>query len=191
MMITREEFSYDNLPQELVENIIQLRSMKTNTVDQRKQYMKLYSSCYGNLRELGYPFDDINRSIITGCRINSSIPINKKNRIISMHGGCAICGLKIESLLTAHHVIPKSYGGHDNDDNLIPVCVTCHKILHILTGVKAVPNNIISHIKRNRLMHKFYKYTAHLDNSYFTKDMVSECQQQLELDDRCTVDYWL
>lgn len=169
-MIPREEFSYDNLPQEFVENIIQIRSMKTNTTDQRKQYMRLYSSCYSVLRELGYPFDDVNRSIITGFRMNRSIPINQKSRLISMHGGCAICGLKIESLLTAHHVIPKSYGGHDNDDNLIPVCVVCHKILHILTGVKAVPDNIMSHIKRNRLMHKFYKYTANLDDSYFTKD---------------------
>lgn len=124
--------------------------------------------------------------------MNRSIPINQKNRLISIHSGCVICGLNIEPLLTVHHVIPKSYGGNDNDDNLIPVCVVCHKILHIITGVKEIPESIINHLKRNRLTHNFYKYTAHIEGSYFTRENASsDCEVRTEMDARCTVDYWL
>jgi len=32
--------------------------------------------------------------------------------------------------LTVHHVVPLCFGGTDELDNLIPLCRTCHRIVH-------------------------------------------------------------
>ena len=43
--------------------------------------------------------------------------------------GCAICGWN-ESTCDIHHIIPKSKGGTNNNDNLIIVCPNCHRVIH-------------------------------------------------------------
>lgn len=44
---------------------------------------------------------------------------------------CAICGWN-ESTCDVHHIIPKSEGGNDENDNLILVCPNHHRILHTI-----------------------------------------------------------
>lgn len=41
------------------------------------------------------------------------------------HYKCCIC--ESYDFLEIHHIIPKKEGGTDNDDNLVPLCVSCHK----------------------------------------------------------------
>lgn len=43
--------------------------------------------------------------------------------------GCSICGWN-ESTCDIHHIIPKSKGGNNDNDNLIIVCPNCHRIIH-------------------------------------------------------------
>jgi len=41
------------------------------------------------------------------------------------HYKCCICGSF--EFLEIHHILPKKEGGTDEDDNLVPLCVCCHK----------------------------------------------------------------
>lgn len=50
-----------------------------------------------------------------------------KAAIDKTKGRCAICSKKTT---TIHHIIPKRYGGKDELDNLIPLCVDCHLKAH-------------------------------------------------------------
>ena len=43
--------------------------------------------------------------------------------------GCAICGWN-ESTNDIHHIVNRSHGGSDNNDNLIIVCPNHHRIIH-------------------------------------------------------------
>lgn len=38
----------------------------------------------------------------------------------------------LPNLLNAHHKVPKYYGGHDTDDNLVWLCPTTHVNVHAL-----------------------------------------------------------
>ena len=40
---------------------------------------------------------------------------------------CEICGY---GLVDSHHIIPKQFGGTDNDDNLVNLCPNHHRALH-------------------------------------------------------------
>ena len=42
---------------------------------------------------------------------------------------CKLCN-KESQYLEVHHIIPKSRGGLDNDNNLINICVVCHGLVH-------------------------------------------------------------
>ena len=42
---------------------------------------------------------------------------------------CQFCGTR--SNLQVHHIIYRSHGGPDDEDNLITVCVTCHEQIHL------------------------------------------------------------
>lgn len=33
-------------------------------------------------------------------------------------------------LAVIHHILPRQYGGTDNDENLIVLCTSCHRRLH-------------------------------------------------------------
>jgi len=57
---------------------------------------------------------------------------------------CKFCGVSNEQHkaeydreLSAHHIIPKSDGGSDTEDNLVTVCSSCHKTIEEIHG-KAV-----------------------------------------------------
>lgn len=44
------------------------------------------------------------------------------------HGhGCWLCGSRTWEL---HHILPRSQGGDDVTQNLMPVCQKCHSLLH-------------------------------------------------------------
>jgi 5-methylcytosine-specific restriction endonuclease McrA len=43
---------------------------------------------------------------------------------IQDEGKCRICPSRID--LDRHHLVPRSLGGDDVDENLIPLCHTCH-----------------------------------------------------------------
>jgi 5-methylcytosine-specific restriction endonuclease McrA len=42
---------------------------------------------------------------------------------------CQFCGTR--SNLQVHHIIYRSHGGHDSENNLITACVTCHEQIHL------------------------------------------------------------
>ena len=46
-----------------------------------------------------------------------------------MNDKCKICK-KESSSLEKHHILPKSLGGTDCEDNLISVCSSCHEKIH-------------------------------------------------------------
>jgi 5-methylcytosine-specific restriction endonuclease McrA len=41
---------------------------------------------------------------------------------------CQFCGHRQQ--LDIHHIIPRSRGGSDSEDNLITLCRTCHGVIH-------------------------------------------------------------
>jgi 5-methylcytosine-specific restriction endonuclease McrA len=42
---------------------------------------------------------------------------------------CQFCGAR--SNLQVHHIIYRSHGGPDAEDNLITLCATCHEVTHL------------------------------------------------------------
>jgi 5-methylcytosine-specific restriction endonuclease McrA len=42
---------------------------------------------------------------------------------------CQLCGAR--SNLQVHHIVYRSHGGPDSEDNLITACVTCHEQIHL------------------------------------------------------------
>lgn len=40
---------------------------------------------------------------------------------------CAFCG--DDRVIHEHHIIPRRFGGSDDDENLLPLCPTCHVIV--------------------------------------------------------------
>jgi len=60
------------------------------------------------------------------------LPKSTMIKVLKRHGcECAICGWN-ESTCDVHHIIPKSKGGSDENDNLILVCPNHHRILHTI-----------------------------------------------------------
>jgi 5-methylcytosine-specific restriction protein A len=48
-------------------------------------------------------------------------------RYLARHPFCRHCGA---TATVAHHIVRKRDGGRDSDDNLIPLCASCHSRLH-------------------------------------------------------------
>lgn len=42
---------------------------------------------------------------------------------------CRLCGRQ-DVEITSHHLVPKSQGGEDTDDNKAYLCVSCHRKVH-------------------------------------------------------------
>ena len=65
-------------------------------------------------------------------------------------GGCAICGIRDQRVLTIHHIDHKNKKPDDSYDNLIVLCHNCHTSYHQGKGLK------ISEIKKikKRLIQK-------------------------------------
>ena len=62
---------------------------------------------------------------------------------------CKLCNKESE-YLEAHHIIPKSRGGFDNDSNLIKICIDCHSLVHEV-GFKRGKGLISTAIKKKQL----------------------------------------
>lgn len=57
-----------------------------------------------------------------------SIGKAKRARIIAKHDGrCAICGAKPPKL-TLDHILPRSKGGTQEEENLQPACARCNRL---------------------------------------------------------------
>lgn len=46
--------------------------------------------------------------------------------------GCFVCGSNKEHALEEHHIIPERYGGNDENENIVTVCLNCHQALESL-----------------------------------------------------------
>ena len=46
-----------------------------------------------------------------------------RDKYIAMYPTCALCGARAEHV---HHIVPIRYGGTNEFDNLMPLCITCH-----------------------------------------------------------------
>jgi hypothetical protein len=62
---------------------------------------------------------------------------------------CKLCNIKT-NYLEAHHIIPKSRGGLNNDSNLIKICLDCHSKVHDVT-FKREKGVISTAIKKHKL----------------------------------------
>ena len=72
---------------------------------------------------------------------------------------CCVCGAYTDD--APHHRIPKSRGGDDSSDNMVPVCIQCHATFHDRMGAVTcqsemdtkrllVASNLDTLCKRNR-----------------------------------------
>ncbi len=61
---------------------------------------------------------------------------NKKLLATYSKMSCEACGSNNE--VHAHHIKTKGSGGDDVSDNLIPLCVTCHTLIHKIGNTKFV-----------------------------------------------------
>ncbi len=63
------------------------------------------------------------------------------------------CVLCLEPANHPHHVLPKSAGGEDTLDNIVPLCYSCHRFVHD-TGAQ----NHVERIKEKaETLRNFYK----------------------------------
>lgn len=42
---------------------------------------------------------------------------------------CVICGYDNEYTLQKHHIVPRRFGGSDDEDNLVSLCANCHEVI--------------------------------------------------------------
>ena len=42
---------------------------------------------------------------------------------------CKTCNEKVD-YLERHHIVPSSLGGHDEDYNIVKICINCHSKIH-------------------------------------------------------------
>jgi 5-methylcytosine-specific restriction endonuclease McrA len=58
---------------------------------------------------------------------------NLRQRVLRRDGWrCQSCGTM--SSLEVHHKRFRSHSGHDSEENLITLCVSCHEEMHVLGG---------------------------------------------------------
>ena len=61
----------------------------------------------------------------------TNFTILHKKELIAAHGNkCVKCGESDPNKIQWHHVIPRSLGGEDTIENIIPLCVKCHALEH-------------------------------------------------------------
>ena len=75
---------------------------------------------------------------------------------------CCLCRRTCEILIELHHIVPKSEGGTDDEDNAIPLCFDCHaKVGHYNDlaprGTKFKPEEL-----KKRREQVYEEYTRHL-----------------------------
>ena len=63
-----------------------------------------------------------------------AIPQTTADSILARCGRrCCVCRRFRPLLLQVHHIKERSYGGNDDDDNLIATCISCHANIHTQT----------------------------------------------------------
>jgi len=63
---------------------------------------------------------------------NQSISNRKRYYIFKQYGYiCQLCGRYSKGNLHLHHITPVSCGGSDEENNLIPLCNSCHRFVHM------------------------------------------------------------
>jgi len=45
---------------------------------------------------------------------------------------CQVCGHHFPKSMNCHHLIPRRYGGSDDDDNVVILCANCHTAIEQL-----------------------------------------------------------
>lgn len=61
----------------------------------------------------------------------TNFTIRHKKELIAAHGNnCIKCGESDPNKIQWHHVIPRSLGGEDSIENIIPLCINCHYAEH-------------------------------------------------------------
>lgn len=51
---------------------------------------------------------------------------------MSNENQCFICGDSRTHVLETHHIVPRRYGGSDEDENLVRLCASCHNAVERL-----------------------------------------------------------
>src|SRR5689334_6065332 len=50
--------------------------------------------------------------------------------LVACHRHCCLCHKQAGSRMQIHHIIPRSQGGDDSEENGIPLCLDCHAEVH-------------------------------------------------------------
>lgn len=58
-------------------------------------------------------------------------------KVYNRDNGLCGCGKWVEPGTPPHHIIPRSQGGEDIEDNLITICFDCHDQIHHRQGCPA------------------------------------------------------
>ena len=75
---------------------------------------------------------------------------------------CKTCGKDTDELYK-HHIIPIANGGKDKKENIIDICVDCHRIAHDLS-FKSSKGPIRNGIKKTKDAHDYF---CNLDDNFW------------------------
>lgn len=70
--------------------------------------------------------------------------------LVACHRHCCLCHKQAGSRMHVHHIVPRSEGGDDSEDNGIPLCLDCHAEVHsydpkMAMGRKIRPSELRRH----------------------------------------------
>lgn len=94
----------------------------------------------------------------------------QKNRV------CDVCGY--DKGIEVHHIKPRSLGGTDDEENLIPLCRRCHKLVHSL-GVSE-SEELISIRSKGIKQYLFLQWIKESQSKYGHKITVDMLQERIE-----------
>lgn len=109
--------------EEIVFNLISKDNLSIKEIIKKKNVTRqaVYKTIK-SLKEKGFLYDDY------GCKNRNPFLTKDLNGNIAYADHCYFCD-NIENL-EKHHIIPKSKGGLDTNDNLILLCRKCHRKIH-------------------------------------------------------------
>lgn len=59
------------------------------------------------------------------------------------------CIIDFKRFHANHHIVPRSLGGEDNDENKVPLCLECHRRIHNTGAVNWV--KYLTELRKKRL----------------------------------------
>jgi HNH endonuclease len=167
---------------ELTNYRLEIQNSYPTTTNERIAYMLLFEYCRNELNniheELVFLKDDC-MEIILGMNNVGQTWIDKDAC------RCAICNISIAELLIAHHIIPRNSGGKNDDSNKHPLCLNCHKMMHIIERKSEIPANLVEYAIGAGIYDKLCEYTAHLtsmrhyQNLAFSNSELNDIKKQL------------